>query len=104
MYYDEPKGRVSILESSRDGAKGDVALMEESFMFNVDGARSRVLDAMRQGKWDIVDEQLTAYAAAIRAETRYQAIGEAIEALRDCGGDEGDLPVRDCITAVERLR
>lgn len=73
-------------------------------MFNVDGARDRVLSAMREGKWDIVDEQLTAYAAAIRAETRHQAIGEAIDALRDCGGEEGDAPVRDCIAAVERLR
>jgi hypothetical protein len=73
-------------------------------MFNVEGARDRVLNAMRQGKWDIVDEQLTAFAAAIRAETRHQAIGEAIDALRDCGGDAGDTPVRDCIGAIERLR
>ncbi len=73
-------------------------------MFNVDGARDRVLVAMREGKWDIVDEQLTAIAAAIRAETRYLAIGETLDALRDCGGDEGGTPVRDCIAAVERLR
>jgi hypothetical protein len=73
-------------------------------MFNVDGARARVLDAMRQGKWDIVDEQLTAYAAAIRAETRHQVIGEALDALRDCGDDDGAAPVRDCLAAVERLR
>jgi len=72
--------------------------------FNVDGARARVLDAMRTGKWDIVDVQLTAYAAAVRAETRHQAIGEALDALRDCGGDDGDAPVRDCLAAVERLR
>jgi ABC-type phosphate/phosphonate transport system substrate-binding protein len=73
-------------------------------VFNVDGARARVVEAMREGKWDIVDQQLTAYAAAVRAEARHQAIGEAIDALRDCGGDEGDTPVRDCIAAVERLR
>ena len=73
-------------------------------VFNVDGARARVLEAMRTGKWDLVEAQLTAYAAAVRAEERHQAIGEALNVLTDCGGDEGDAPVRDCIAAVERLR
>jgi len=73
-------------------------------VFNVDGARERVLDAMREGKWDIVDQQLTAYAAAVRAQARHQAIGEALDALRECGGDDGDTPVRNCIAAVEQLR
>jgi hypothetical protein len=72
--------------------------------FGVDGARQRVLDAMRSGKWDIVEAQLTAYAAAVRAEERYRAIGAALDALQDCGGDDGDRPVRDCLAAVERLR
>ncbi len=72
--------------------------------FGVDGARQRVIEAMRSGKWDIVDAQLTAYAAAIRAEERHRAIGEALEALKDCGGDDGERPVRDCLAAVERLR
>ena len=72
--------------------------------FRVDEARRRVLDAMRTGKWDIVEAQLTAYAAAVRAEERHRAIGEALEALQDCGGDEGMTPVADCIAAVERLR
>jgi hypothetical protein len=87
-----------------DRADSEIALEEKPPMFNVDGARDRVLSAMREGKWDIVDEQLTAYAAAIRAETRHQAIGEAIDALRDCGGEDGETPVRDCIATVERLR
>lgn len=72
--------------------------------FNVDGARARVLAAMRQGKWDIVEAELTAYAAAVRAETRHLAIGEALDALTDCGGDDDARPVRDCLAAVERLR
>lgn len=73
-------------------------------VFNVDGARERVIDAMREGKWDIVDQQLTAYAAAVRAETRHQAIGEVLDALEECGGDDGGRPVRECLAAVERLR
>ncbi len=72
--------------------------------FNVDGARLRVLEAMRTGKWDIVETYLTAYAAAVRAEARHQAIGEALDALDEGGGEEGDTPVRDCLPAVERLR
>ncbi len=72
--------------------------------FNVDGARARVLAAMREGKWDIVEAELTAYAAAIRAEERHQAIGEALDTLAECGGDDGEQPVRNCLTAIERLR
>lgn len=72
--------------------------------FNIDGARERVLAAMRTGKWDIVEEELTRYAGAVRAEARYLAIGDALDALRECGGDEGATPVRECIAAVERLR
>jgi hypothetical protein len=63
-----------------------------------------VLDAMQTGKWDIVEHQLTAYAAAVRAEERHRAIGEAVDALRQCGGDEGDRPVRECLAAIDRLR
>lgn len=72
--------------------------------FNVGEARARAIEAMRSGKWDIVDQELTAFAAAVRAEERHRAIGEALDALRDCGGDNGDRPVRDCLDAVERLR
>ena len=72
--------------------------------FNVEGARARVLEAMRTGKWDIVEQQLTAYAAAVRAEERHRVVGEALDALKDCGGDDGQAPVRDCLAAVERLR
>lgn len=72
--------------------------------FNVDGARARVLAAMREGKWDSVEAELTAYAAAVRAEERHRAIGEALDTLSDCGGEDGIRPVRDCLAAVERLR
>ena len=72
--------------------------------FNTEGARARVIEAMRSGKWDIVDAQLTAYAAAVRAEERHRAIGEALEALTDCGGDDGARLVRECLASVERLR
>ena len=72
--------------------------------FGVSDARRRVLEAMRTGKWDTVAAELTAYAAAVRAEERHRAIGEAIEALTDCGGEDGAALVRDCLDAVERLR
>jgi hypothetical protein len=72
--------------------------------FGVDQARTRVLVAMRDGKWDIVEAELTAYAAAVRAEERHRAIGEALDSLKDCGGDNGEHPVRECLPAVERLR
>lgn len=72
--------------------------------FGVQRAKQRVLDAMYAGNWQIVDEHLTAYGAAIRAEERYRAIGDALEALERCGGEEGETPVRDCLAAVERLR
>lgn len=72
--------------------------------FGVDAARQRVLDAMYAGNWQIVDEHLSAYAAAVRAEERHRAIGEAIEALQACGGDDGSTPVRECLPRLERLR
>jgi hypothetical protein len=72
--------------------------------FGVEQARGRVLTAMKEGKWDIVEAELTAYAAAVRAEERHRAIGEALDALKDCGGDDGERRVRDCIAVVERLR
>ncbi len=43
--------------------------------FGVETARERVLLAMRSGRWEQVEEQLTRYAAAVRAEERYRAIG-----------------------------
>lgn len=72
--------------------------------FGIDAARQRVLAAMRDGKWDIVEEQLTRYAGAVRAEERYLAIGDAVDTLTECGGDDGDRPVRDCLSAVQGLR
>ncbi len=70
----------------------------------VDEARRRILDAMKSGDWEVVEAQITAYGAAIRAEERSRAIGEALDALRECGDDDGAAPVRDCLAAVERLR
>ncbi|MFN8557011.1 MAG: hypothetical protein U0531_06565 [Dehalococcoidia bacterium] len=58
-----------------------------------------MLDAMRTGKWDIVEQQLTAYAGAVQAEERHRVVGEALEALEECGGEEGDRP---CVTAWQR--
>jgi hypothetical protein len=78
--------------------------MERLMVFNVDGARRRVIEAMRTGKWDDIEAQLTAYAAAVRADERHRAIGEALDALKDCGSDDGERPVRECLPAVERLR
>lgn len=72
--------------------------------FGIDTARGRVLAAMRDGKWDIVEEQLTRYAGAVRAEERYLAIGDAIDTLGECGGEDGERPVRDCLSAIEGLR
>ena len=72
--------------------------------FNTDGARRRVIDAMRSGKWDVVDLELNAYAAAVRAEERHRAIGEALDVLSECAGRDGDGLVRDCLPLVERLR
>lgn len=72
--------------------------------FGIDQARQRALDAMQSGKWDVVEEQLTRYAAAVRAEERARAIGEALAALRECGGDDGATPVRECLDAIDRLR
>ena len=72
--------------------------------FNVDGARARALAAMREGKWEIVEQELTAYAAAVRAEERHRVVGEALEALTDCGGEDGERPVRECLAVLERLR
>lgn len=72
--------------------------------FGIEQARERVQEAMRTGKWETVDEQLTRYAAAVRAEERHRAIGEALDALRECGGEDGQATVRDCLPAVERLR
>ena len=71
--------------------------------FGIDEARARILDAMHAGKWETVDAQLTAYAAAVRAAERHQAIGEALAALKECGDDDA-TPVRDCLAAIERLR
>jgi hypothetical protein len=77
---------------------------EDRMSFGVEEARRRVLDAMKTGKWDIVEEQLTRLTGAVRADERYRVIGEALEALKVCGGDDGAAPVRDCLEAVERLR
>lgn len=72
--------------------------------FGIDGARQRVIEAMRSGRWEAVDEMLTRYAGAVRAEERYLAIGEAVEALQECAGDDDDTPARNCIAMIERLR
>jgi hypothetical protein len=77
----------------------------ESVMdFGIEGARQRVLETMQSGRWEAVEEQLTRFAGAVRADERHQAIGEAIEALTACGGEEGETPVRLCLPTIERLR
>lgn len=72
--------------------------------FGLDEARARIIEAMHSGNWEAVEAHLTAYAAAVRAAERHQAIGEALAALKECGGDDGAAPVGDCLAAVERLR
>lgn len=72
--------------------------------FGVSAARERVLKEMYAGNWEYVDDLLTRYAGAVRAEERYRAIGEALEALTECAGEDGDTPARDCLPALERLR
>lgn len=72
--------------------------------FGLDRARERVIDAMHSGRWDSVDAQLTAYAAAVRADERYRALAEALTALQECGGEDGSRAVRDCLDAVRRLQ
>ena len=75
--------------------------------FGTDQARARVIDAMHAGKWDIVDAQLTAYAAAVRADERYRAISDALVALQDIEnrGDGDTAPsLTDCVEAVRRLQ
>lgn len=72
--------------------------------FGVGEARERVLKEMHAGNWEYVDDLLTRYAGAVRAEERHRVVGEAIEALTECGGEDGDTPARDCIAALERLR
>ncbi len=73
-------------------------------MFGVQQARERVLTVIREGKWEWIEDQLTRYAGAVRAEERHRVVGEALEALTACGGEDGDTPVRDCLAAVEALR
>lgn len=64
--------------------------------FGVEQARQRVLAVMRSGDWQAVETQLSAYAAAVRAEERHRAIGEALEALQRAWPE--------VLRAVERLR
>jgi hypothetical protein len=72
--------------------------------FGIDGARQRVIEAMHAGRWDSVDAQLTAFAAAVRADERYRVVEEAIAALKDCAGDEANRPVAACLEAVRGLQ
>ncbi len=73
-------------------------------MFGVQEARQRVLPVIREGRWELIEDQLTRYAGAVRAEERHRVVGEALEALTACGGEEGETPVRDCMAAIEALR
>jgi|SRR5579884_889740 hypothetical protein len=72
--------------------------------FGVDQARQRVVDAMYAGKWDEVDRELLAYGAAVRADERARAIADVLDALKDCGGDDGTCSLSDCLAAVRRLQ
>jgi hypothetical protein len=71
--------------------------------FGIDQARGRVIDAMHTGKWDSVDAQLTAYAAAVRADERYRALADALAALQDLGGGDTGPTLTQCLDAVRRL-
>jgi len=70
--------------------------------FGIDEARQRVIDAMHAGRWSVVDDNLTAYAAAVRADERHKAIDEAVQAVRD-SADRDNATATDCLTAVQRL-
>ncbi len=72
--------------------------------FGIDQARARVIDAMHAGKWDIVDAQLTAFAAAVRADERYRALADALTALQDLGGGDTAPTLPQCLDAVRRLQ
>ena len=73
--------------------------------FGVEAARARVLEAMKTGKWDIVEDYLTRYAGAVRAEERYHVVGEAMEAAQ-ATADEGDETGvgEQVVAALARLR
>ena len=72
--------------------------------FALDQAHRRVLDAMHDGNWERVDAQLTAYAAAVRADERYRAIAEALAALQDCAGGDAGPFTSNCLDAIRRLQ
>ena len=72
--------------------------------FGVDQAQLRVRDAFYSGKWDLVDNALLAYGAAVRADERYRALEDAIAALQDCGRSDGTCSASDCVAAVRRLQ
>jgi len=72
--------------------------------FGVETARQRVLDAMYAGKWETVDAALLAYGAAVRADERYRALQDALDAVKDCAGDDPPPAVNACLNAVRQLQ
>ncbi len=72
--------------------------------FGLDQAHQRVLDAMHGGDWERVDAQLTAYAAAVRADERAQALAEALAAVQDCAQEDPGRLASDCLDALRRLQ
>ena len=72
--------------------------------FGVDQARQRVIDAMYGGKWELVDQELLAYGAAVRADERARVLADVRTALEDCGGGDRTCTVSDCLAAVRRLQ
>jgi hypothetical protein len=76
---------------------------------NVQGARERLLEAVRSGNWERVPDEVDAYGAAVRADERKRAIDGAIEALRavfdqSTGSDAGSGDLRDrSVAAIDGL-
>jgi hypothetical protein len=75
----------------------------------VQGARQRLLDAVRSGNWERVPAEVDAYGAAVRSDERKRAIDQAVEALiaifdqtRPSGAGDGELRDR-CLSAIDRL-
>ncbi len=72
--------------------------------FGVQQARERILDTMYAGKWDAAAADVEAYGAAVRAEERFRALRDALDALKQCADEDPSRTVESCIDAVRRLQ
>lgn len=74
----------------------------------VEGARERLLEAVRSGDWARVPREADAYGAAVRADERRRVLDDVtqtLESVFDADPDGSGREWRDrCIAAVERLR